>query len=38
LTAGLREILIQDINVSLDELDCHTNKAKELKTIDYVAM
>jgi hypothetical protein len=36
--AGLRGVLNQDVDVSLSEMDCHTNKAKELKSIDYVAM
>jgi hypothetical protein len=38
LEAGLKDFLNQDVDVSLSELDCHTNKAKELKTMDYVAM
>jgi hypothetical protein len=38
LETGLRSFLNQDVYVSLTELDCHTNKAKELKTVDYVAM
>ena len=38
LEAGLRGFLNQDVDVSLSELDCHTNKAKEFKTVDYIAM
>lgn len=38
VVAGLRGFLNQDVEVSLSELDCHTNETKELKAVDYVAM
>lgn len=38
LADGLSAFLHRDITVTLSELDCHTNKGKTLKTIDYVAI
>jgi hypothetical protein len=38
LLAGLNSVLHHDVTVAVSELDCHTNKEKELGAIDCAAM